>query len=51
MNIKTQLWEDVCAIVIHHWGTLEGANKTNTSKLKYINYFIVFVHKTQFSIF
>ena len=33
INIKKQLWEEVCAAVIPNWSGLEGENKTRAGKL------------------
>jgi len=32
INIKIQLWEEVCAAVIPNWSGLEGENKTRADK-------------------
>jgi hypothetical protein len=32
INIKKQLWEEVCAAVKPNWGSLEGENKTRAVK-------------------
>ena len=32
INIKKQLWEEVCAAVIPIWSGLEGENKTRAGK-------------------
>ena len=32
INIKKQLWEEVCAAVIPNWSGLEGENKTRAGK-------------------
>jgi hypothetical protein len=36
INIKKQLWGEVCAAVILNWSALEGENKTRAGKFTQI---------------